>query len=156
MKRYKSGFTLIELLVVVGMIAVIMGAISTSFSAAQNRARINKATNDVKVITQASLAYENYSSSGELPTMDGDADAGNLAFLIGKGGSANNGEKIPALLMASLQANGKMLDPWGQPYQIRIQKKSGNVQMTNPSLQTGYFLPNFYRLSKKERSVWAN
>ena len=37
--RGSSGFTLLELLVVVGMIAVILGAMTTSMSAARRRAR---------------------------------------------------------------------------------------------------------------------
>ena len=65
----KRGFTLIELLVVVAMIAVVMGAISTSFSAARTRAKIEKATSEVKVISQAILAYETW-NGGELKEMN--------------------------------------------------------------------------------------
>ena len=53
------GFTLVELLVVIGMIAILIAALTTSMAAAQERARIQKATSDVKVISQAILAYEN-------------------------------------------------------------------------------------------------
>jgi len=154
----RRGFTLVELLVVVAMISVILGAISTSVTAAQNRARVQKATSDVKVISQAILAYENYERGNafKLPTMEKvDADMGSIGFLIGQGETAQSGGKIPALLMASLQGGGKMRDPWGTPYKITIREGAGRASGSTAggSLQTGYFLPNFYRLKEGERSL---
>ena len=147
----RCGFTLIELLVVVGMIAVILGAMTTSVTAARRRARIQKATSDVKVISQAILAYENWSRGGnfELETMERrDADNGSLGFLLGKE-AAESGGKIPAMLMAQLQ-NGKMMDPWGTPYKVTI--RQGNIQAAQGvNLSTGYFLPNYFRLGMSER-----
>ncbi|MBQ3672077.1 MAG: prepilin-type N-terminal cleavage/methylation domain-containing protein [Kiritimatiellae bacterium] len=152
LKTSKRAFTLIELLVVVAMIAIIMGAMTTSVTASQQRARIQKATAEVNVISQAILAYENYAANHELEELnDVDADATSLGFLLGKE-SGETGDKIPALLMASLTSGGTMRDPWGQPYKIRI--KRGNIQPQNSmsSLEkTGYYLPNFYRLSAEER-----
>ena len=153
MTSNKKGFTLIELLVVVAMIAIIMGAMTTSITASQQRARIQKATSEVKVISQAILAYENYAQSYELPTLnDVDADSGSIGFLLGRSGetSALTGDKIPALLMASLSAGGKMRDPWGTPYRIRIQP-GPLPSIGNQSFKTGYFYPNMYRLSEEER-----
>ena len=148
----KRGFTLIELLVVVGMIAIILGSMTTSVSAARERARVQKAVNDVKVISQAILAYENWAreKNYELPTFESevDADNQNLKFLLGDEAAASGG-KIPAMLMAQLR-NGKMLDPWGHPYKVRI--KVGSVDAAQGvNLTTGYFLPNYFRLSQKER-----
>ena len=76
-----------------------------------------------------------------------------LGFLIGEGGSADSGGKIPPLLMASLRSGGKMLDPWNTPYKISIKQGGASVRMTSASgrMRTGYFLPNFYRLSEEER-----
>ena len=148
----KRGFTLIELLVVVAMIAIILGAMTTSVTAARERARVQKAVNDVKVISQAILAYENWArdKNYELPTFETevDADNQNLKFLLGDESAASGG-KIPSMLMAQLR-NGKMLDPWGHPYKVRI--KEGRVAAAQGiSLSTGYFLPNFFRLGKGER-----
>ena len=148
----RNGFTLIELLVVVGMIATILGAMTTSVTAARERARVQKATSDVKVITQAILAYENWarSSNYELPTFESpvDADNQNLSFLLGKE-AADSGGKIPTMLMAQLR-NGKMLDPWGHPYKVTI--KEGSISAAQGvQLQTGYHLQNFYRLGEGER-----
>ena len=149
----KKGFTLVELMVVVAMIALIIGAVSYSISAAQNRARIQKATAEVKELTQAILAYENYQQKNELPTMQRvDAEMSSLGFLLGNGGEARGG-KIPVLVSAALSSGGKVADPWGTPYKVTI-KEGPDIRLDNPlSVQTltGVFLPNFYRLSKKER-----
>jgi len=158
MNGNRKGFTLIELLVVVAMIAILTAAFATSIAAAQNRARIQKATSDVKVITQAILAYENYSQGGEHklePLERQDADSSSLAFLLGNGATAESGGQIPALLMAALQGGGQMRDPWGTPYKITIREggSSVNLKTASGSMQTGYFLPNFYRLGKGEREL---
>lgn len=155
MTSSKRAFTLIELLVVVGMIAVILGALTTSITASQERARIQKATAEVKVITQAILAYENYARTNnqDLPTLQNvDADANSLDFLIGHGQSAASGGQIPATLMASLSAGGKMRDPWGTPYKVVI-RSDATIQINTPfnTLNTGYFLPNYYNLKAEER-----
>ncbi len=159
----KKAFTLMELLVVIAMIGIIMAAMTMSVRAAQERARIQKALSDVKVISQAILASENYNSAHELTPIGGtsadggvDADISDtsvLKDLIGQGDAAESGGKIPALLMAALQGGGKMLDPWGTPYRIQIKEGSPDVKITSASgsMSTGYWLPNFYRLSAEER-----
>ncbi len=158
----KKAFTLIELLVVLAMIGIIMAAMTTSVRAAQERARIQKALSDVKIVSQAILASENYAQGGEYrlkprggtsPEGGDDADASTLKELIGQGGQAESGGKIPAMLMAALQGGGKMLDPWGTPYKIQIKEGSPDVKITSStgSMQTGVALPNFYRLSAEER-----
>ena len=151
--RNKRAFTLIELLVVVAMIAIILGAMTTSVSAARERARIQKATSEVKILTQAILAAENWSRGGQYklePMSKQDADANSLGFLLG-GEQSDAGDKIPVMLMAQLKSGGKMTDPWGTPYRVTI--KSGNVKVPEQTLRlmTGFFLPNFYRLGFGER-----
>ncbi len=152
--KQKKAFTLIELLVVVAMIGIIMAAMTTSVRAAQERARIQKATSDVKIISQAILASENFKEDYELKEVnDQDADASTLSDLLGKENSASgSGDKIPVLLMAALQGGGKMLDPWGTPYKIRIKAGSPiSISRNQFNLKTGVMLPNFYRLSAEER-----
>ena len=155
-KRIKAGFTLIELLVVVAMIALIIGAVSMSVTQAQERARVQKALSEVKIVSQAILAYENYARGGQFqlePMERRDADAGSIGFLLGQGANADSGGKIPALLMASLESGGKMKDPWGTPYKVTIRESGANVTMGvgSGTFQTGYYLPNYYRLSEGER-----
>lgn len=153
----KKAFTMIEMMVVLGLIAIIIGTLSVSVGAAQERARVHKATSEVKIISQAILGYENYSRGGEYrlqPTSgDVDADAANLSFLIGKGGASDSGAKIPVLLQAALDGGGVMRDPWGTPYKFVIKDGGASVKFESASgtLKTGYMLPNFFRLSEEER-----
>ena len=156
----RSAFTLVELLVVVGMIAVLMGAMTSAVQSARERARVQKATSDVKVISQMILAYEIWNGD-ELPTMGSrpraangaDATSSSLGFLLGKGvakgvagGSGSSGQ-LPVLLMGQLQKNGVLNDPWGTPYKVTIAESSSAIDPTvlKNSLTAGFFLPNFYR-----------
>lgn len=144
------GFTLIELLVVVAMIAILIGAMTTSVAAARERAKIQRATSEVKIISQAILAYENYARGGTFKLdelNDVDADSSSLGFLLGAA-AVDSDAKMPVLLMAQLRNGGKMLDPWGMPYRVRI--KEGTIPSASQvQLRTGYFLPNYYRVSEK-------
>lgn len=154
MNSIKRGFTLIELMVVIAMIAMIIAALGTSFAKAQTRARTEKARSEVKMATQAILAYENYDQNHELPAMASaqEADASSLGFLLGQA-TAVSGGKVPATLLAALQSGGRWLDPWGTPYKIKIVPGKAQIRIDNAtgSMQTGYHLPNFYRLSEEER-----
>lgn len=149
----KRGFTLIELLVVVGMIALITGAVSTSMSSAMQRARIQKATAEVEAVTQAILAYENHSKTHKLPenmTSWTVADSSSMSFLLGAEKASTGSKNIPVLVQAALSSGGVMRDPWGSPYKVMI--NAGNVNSPKPpSVKTGYYLPNFYRLTEEER-----
>lgn len=154
MSSIKKGFTLMELMVVIAMIGIIMAAVVTSTAGAQERARREKALSEVKTVHQAILSYETVAKNGELPTMENrDADSGALGFLVGKGGQSKYGDKIGALLEASFKRGGRMLDPWGTPYKISIRASGASVKLESASgsMQTGYYFPNFYRLSEEER-----
>ncbi len=155
----KRAFTLIELLVVVAMIGIITGAMTTSVRASQERARIQKAVNDVQVLAQAILAAENFNQNYELEAIGGtdldggvDAEAAEMKKWIGQDGTTASGEKVPALIMAALQGGGKMVDPWGTPYKIQI--KAGEpikIDSLAQGMTTGVVIPNYYRLSAEER-----
>ena len=155
----RRAFTLVELLVVVGMIAILMGAMTSAVQSARERARIQKATNDVKVMSQAILAYEIWNGD-ELPTMGSrgraasgvDANEGSLGFLIGKGNAqgvagGSGSSQLPVLLMAQLRSGGNIVDPWGTPYKVTIVESKANIKLktVTGALSTGYWLPNFYR-----------
>lgn len=154
MTSSKRAFTMIELLVVVGMLAVLMAAMGTSVSMARERARTEKARAEVKIVAQAIYAYENWNSDHELPVRTRqDCDKSSIGFLLGSGESAANGDKIPALLMAALRSDGKMVDPWGTPYKVTIKQSSMSLKASAAAsdLKTGYYLPNWYRIGKEER-----
>lgn len=155
MTSSKRAFTLVELLVVLAMVALILAAMTTGVTGAMERARVQKATSEVKIIAQAILAYENETKNGhdyELPTMEKvDCDRDSIGFLLGKETSQSG--QVPVLLMASLANGGKMLDPWGHPYKVTIKKSSNSVNFESmrQNLRTGFTMPNAYRLGEGER-----
>ena len=148
----KKGFTLVELLVVMGIIAMLTGAVGTSVSQARERARIAKATADVQQMTNAILAYENYTDDYELDPMERkEATSSTMAFILGNGGSDRNGNQIPVLFNASISNDGTIKDPWGRPYYVTI--REGNIPgLQSRSYESGYYLPNYYRLSVEEHN----
>jgi prepilin-type N-terminal cleavage/methylation domain-containing protein len=152
----KRAFTLVELLVVIGMIALLTGAIGSSVSSARARARIVKATAEVKEMTNAILAYENYARSGEygLDTMESrDATIDSVGFILGRGEAGDTG-KIPVLYNGSVSPDGSLRDPWGHPYKVTI--REGRVPSVSSraasNMQTGFYMPNSTRLSVEERN----
>jgi len=149
----KRAFTLLELMVVIGMIAVLMGAMGVSVTKARTRAKISKATQEAKEMTTAILAFEQYA---EGHTLDNYAKGswspcteGSMAMILG-GVKGDNGEQVPVLFNAAIR-NGKILDPWGNPYEYMIEKASGWEGTDAPDLKTAPALPNYFRLSDAER-----
>jgi len=152
----KKAFTLVELLVVVAMIAMLLGVVGSSVSSAQGRARVMKATAEVKEMTNAILAYENYARGGKykLTEMDQDASVDSVGFILGKGGAGDSGSgDMPVLYNGSVGSDGVIRDPWGRPYKVRIKEGTvPSVSQKMKSMKTGYVLPNYYRLSIGERN----
>lgn len=154
----KKGFTLVELLVVIAMIAVLVAAMTVSTSRARQRGRIAKATQETKEITNAILAYEQYAVGHTLEKHArggwADCSEGEMSMILG-GETGENGELIPVLFNASV-TGGHLRDPWGRPYQYMIQKSStlgsgDGTGMGSVEFQTSAALPNYFRLTDKER-----
>jgi prepilin-type N-terminal cleavage/methylation domain-containing protein len=149
----ERGFTLIELMVVIAMIAIFMTAVGTSVGKTRERAREERARSDVKAIAQAILAWENYEENNQLEEIDdAEVDASNSKIKMLFGGETAKSGDVPVLLMAAFNEGGKMCDPWGKPYYIRI--KGGSIMRPKNrslNLKTCFFIPNLYRLSAEER-----
>ena len=150
----KRGFTLLELLVVVAMLAVLMGALTTSVSQSRKRAQIAKATQDMKEITNAILAYQNYAPSRTLQNQASGswkpASEGNLGFILGQGEKEGGGQ-VPVLYNAQIRG-GSICDPWGEPYEFIIKQVPPAAQSgRSVNFVTAPNLPNFYRLSDEEK-----
>lgn len=152
----KRGFTLIELLVVIGMIAVLTGAASSAVMKARKRAQIARAETEVREMTNAILAYENWDDDHSLKDEDTKkewvpAEEKSLKFILG--GEQNKQGNVPVLYNAAIVGN-HLRDPWGTPYQYMI-ASSGDAESSNDqvgrSLTTYMFLPNLWRLTKDER-----
>lgn len=147
MNLNKRAFTLVELLVTMGIMAILMTALTTSVAAAKQRAKIQKTIAEVKTISQAILVYENYNKGYQLPELNKvEATSSAIGFLLGS-------DSTPALLMAQLNASGKLTDPWYKTYRITIRK--GRISIVRPtatgSMRTGYSMSNLYPLTGDER-----
>ena len=147
----RRAFTLIELLVVVAMIAVLSGAVGAGVNAARKRALITKARAEAQEITNAILAYANYTDDGTLKELAGklsnsDASSSSLDFLIGKGPN-RRGSPVPVLYnAAATKGSGAFLDPWGHPYRVTV-KKGENISPPGvPAMSLRLFYPNWHRL----------
>lgn len=153
----KKGFTLIELLVVIGMIAILTGAASSSVMKARKRSQIARAETEVREITNAILAYENWDDDHTLKSIASrfsnwtDAKEGNLDFILG--GARNKQGDVPVLYNAAV-VGGALRDPWGTQYQVMV-KDSGEASDSNDQvgkgLSTFMYLPNLNRLKEDER-----
>ena len=133
----KKAFTLVELMVVVGIIAILMAALSVSFASAQKKQKIAKAASEVGEITKAIRAYENYVDTGLT------ADENTLDFILGLKGTDRAGNKIPVLYNGQL-TNGKLLDPWGHPYIVTVAAINMTTSPVGSSMSMGVYLPNRY------------
>ena len=152
----RRGFTLIELLVVIAMLSILMGAVTSSVSQSRRRTKITKATQDVKEITNAILAYQNYAPNRSLETkVSGtwkDTTETALSMILGKEQTEGGGQ-VPVLYNAQIRG-GAVVDPWGTPYQFMIKKLTENDNGDGAArldFVTAPNLPNFFRLTDEER-----
>lgn len=155
----KRAFTLIELLVVIAMILLLSGAFTTSVYKARERARISRASQEVREMTNAILSYENYAENHQLEANGGWANCTESAMgmILGRKTGAN-GQNVP-VLYAGHVTSGELRDPWGRPYQYMIKKASevdsSQDEETSRGLQNlkmGATLLNFNRLKDEERN----
>ena len=149
----KRAFTLIELMVVIGMIAVLMAAMGVSTAKARTRAMIARATQEAKEMTNANLAFEQYAPGHTLDNYAKGSWApcteGAMAMILGKE-TGDNGNPVPVLYNGRA-VGGNLLDPWGRPYEFMIEKCTGWEGTDVPELLTAPALPNYFRLTDKER-----
>lgn len=132
------------MIVVIGIIAILMAALGASISRVQLRSRIARAQAEANEMTNAIRAFENYVDTGIPERNDVDADESSLAFILG-GATDRAGNKVPVLYNAAV-VTGKIRDPWGTPYRVRVNamsKDSSNDDVAR-NMETGVYLPNRY------------
>ena len=157
----KSGFTLIELITVIAMILLLVGAVTSSVSGARRRAKVQQAIPEAQQLTDAILAYENYSRPGEKhsPLEDKatgeswkEATEGNMAFVLGTE-AMPNGQRgnVPVLFNGAVR-NGRIRDPWGNAFRFRIMSSSVNPDddHTGSTGEAAFSIPNINRIPADE------
>jgi prepilin-type N-terminal cleavage/methylation domain-containing protein len=154
---HPRAFTLIELLVVIGIIAILVGLLFPAFNAVQNQARQTQAKNDLTQIVNAVNAF--YTDYGRYPLVTADTTYGlggtanNTMFNVLRGiDTTNNPRQIVFISPSSVKtpsnpksgvalqattingisvAIGDFVDPWGTPYNVRIDGSYDN-SVANP------------------------
>jgi prepilin-type N-terminal cleavage/methylation domain-containing protein len=152
-----NGFTLIELLLVIAVIVILMGLLFPAFKAVQDQARRTQAKNDLTQIVTAVNAF--YTEYGQYPLVTADTTYGpggtanNALFNVLRAIDTNNDPRQivfispPSVKTPSnprsgiaLQATtingisvaiGDFVDPWGTPYNVRIDGNYDN-SVANP------------------------
>src|SRR5437773_2334989 len=150
MQRHSNerAFTLIELLVVIAIITILAGLLFAGLRGAQEQARRTQAKNDLTQIVTAVNAY--YTEYGKYPLVTADTT-------YGPGGTANNAlfNELRSTAAATQNprqnvfisppdakdqtntrsgiktSDGQWYDPWGTPYNVRIDGSYDN-SVANP------------------------
>ena len=163
--KSQDGFTLIELLVVITVIAILMALLFPAFRGVQDQAKRTQAKNDVTQVVAAINAF--YTEYGQYPCgaqtgadaedfFAADDNANNVLFDILQG-DPNNGNvqtynpkaiafmrptiaKDLANPKSGIGGNGRLYDPWGSCYRVRMDNNySGLVE--NPYSSNAGFSP---------------
>jgi len=144
---------MVELLVVIAMIMLLAGAVTSSVTQANERAKVTQATTDVQEMTNAILAYENYGRAGDESPLanhvmeEKEAAESTMAFILGretlKNGQSGN---IPVLFNGQVR-RGAIRDPWGRPYYVTIRQTKIDPKETasDNNIKSYVTFPNFYR-----------
>ena len=157
--KRKRGFTLVELITVIAMLLLLMGAVTSSVSGARRRAKIQQAISEAQELTNAILAYENFSRPGEASPLDAkatgqgwkEASEGELAFVLGQVPMPNGQEgNVPVLFNGAVRG-GKIRDPWGNPYRFRIMSSAVDTEdHAGSASESAFAIPNINRIPADE------
>lgn len=160
--KHLNGFTLVELLTVIAIIAILGLILLPVLGSVRERAKVTTATSDVKQIANAwriyyvdrrswpdpqdfesgdSVAKSSERADGEVfwnayvKLLSGDFDPGTDAALARNNPSAT--AYLP-LRPAQIDQNGEFVDPWGNPYKFKLDKRySGPPDAIVDSSRTG-------------------
>ena len=117
------GFTLIEMLLVVAIIGILMALVGTAAYSAHQRAYVTRANAEAQQIAAAFKSY--WIAKNKWPTGFEGGDfkpltRGNLAPLMGGDPDGTVYLDVPPENFDGESEDAPFLDPWGNPYQVRI------------------------------------
>jgi prepilin-type N-terminal cleavage/methylation domain-containing protein len=143
--KFRGGFSLIEILVVIAIVAILMALLFPAFTGVQDQAKRTQAKNDIAQIVTAVNAF--YAEYGQYPCdaqtgnegadfFAADDNANNTLFDILRGDPTNGNvqtynpkaiaffqptiAKDPANPRSGIGGNGRLYDPWGSCYRVRM------------------------------------
>jgi type II secretion system protein G len=112
MRKYISGFSLVEMAVVLIIIGFVIGAFVTPLTSQVDQSHLSEANKDLSEIKEALLGYAAVNGFLPCPDTDGDGVADNC---LNANSALSTGGNLP---WSTLGLKSK--DPWGRPYQYRI------------------------------------
>ena len=117
-ERRRTGFTLVEILVVICVITVLIGLTASATFSARQKAYTAMAHQECEQIAAAFKAY--WLANGAWPISAADwknLDKTNMKKILGDDGK---GPVYLALDDNQFETDETYVDPWGNPYQIKI------------------------------------
>ena len=136
----RAGFTLLELLVVIAIIGILVATFASSTASAHETARITKATAESRELGNAIRLYLmtelDTSSSDDIEGDDPMGDLGltegvnDISSALSRRLATTNNDAGHAYFAASQSSmpNNQILDPWGNPYKIRMRRFNPQTQ----------------------------
>lgn len=121
--RRRLGFTLMEVLVTVTIIVVLGAMTFPVLSLVQNRSRLAAAQQIVRQLAQCLETYRSIDQGGHrYPTPQSDRCLANRAPASGSSAVLEllQGFRIQFPRTSALDAQGRLIDPWGQPYRYTL------------------------------------
>jgi prepilin-type N-terminal cleavage/methylation domain-containing protein len=142
-----GAFTLIELLIVITIMAVLIGLAFPAYQGVQDRARNVQAKNDLaQIVIAVNGFYTEYGTYPSLyaPEMTFDTKNGNdndklFNELRGNQFATMNPRNI-SFFSAKFAADGRLYDPWGKQYIVRLDTDYDN-KVTNPYSKNAGVVP---------------
>lgn len=107
-RHLRRGFTLIEIIVVVTIIAILAGIIAPRILQNVGKAKVSRARSEAKQIAQLITTYM---LDMQMSRIDDDFELEVLLLVPDDGGGPNG---------PYLQKRGALVDPWGNPYELRV------------------------------------
>ena len=105
------GFSLVEIMIVIVIIGLLAGVVTINVRSYLTKAKQNTARQEIATVVHALSAF--YATYGRYPTNE-----------EGLGILKTASEKIPEPLL-----EGKLTDPWGQPYQYNAPGSNGPFEV---------------------------
>ena len=156
--KKRRGFTIVELITVIAILLLLVGAITTSVAGAHRRAKIQQAITEAQQLTDAILAYENYSRPGKPSPLEDKktgevwdvANVDKMAFVLGLEQNPNRQDGSMPVLYNGAVTGDSIRDPWGHPYRYRIMSTSLQKQNIGHMGDTAFAFPNINRIPADE------